>query len=63
MPAGRAPALPRVVPLARRGRLPLIAVALPLAGQPDFGLGAVILLRDPDVLDPPPTLCCARSSA
>jgi len=43
--------------------LPLIAVALPLAGQPDFGLGAVILLRDPDVLDPPPTLCCARSSA
>lgn len=52
--AGKAPAVPRVVPLRRRGRLPLIAVALPITGDPRFELGAVVLLRDPEVLDLPP---------
>jgi len=52
--AGHAPAVPRVVPLARGGRLPLIAVGLPIAGHADFELGAVVLLRDPEVRDLPP---------
>ena len=44
-------AVPRVVPLPRLGRLPLVAIGLPISRtrrHADFALGAVILLRDPD---------------
>lgn len=51
--ASDAPAVPRVAPLPRPGRLPLIAIALPIAGKPDFELGAVVLLRDPDIIELP----------
>lgn len=51
------PAQPRVVPLARPGRLPLIAVGLPIARHrrhADFELGVALLLRDPEVAQLPP---------
>ena len=52
-----APAVPRVVPLPRPGRLPLMAIGLPIArGRrfADIELGAAILFRDPEVLELPP---------
>ena len=52
-----APAVPRVVPLPRPGRLPLMAIGLPIArGRrfADFELGAAIMFRDPEVLELPP---------
>jgi quercetin dioxygenase-like cupin family protein/DNA-binding CsgD family transcriptional regulator len=53
-----APGLPRVIPLPRAGRLPLMAIGLPIdhprPDRADFGLGAAILLRDPEVLELPP---------
>ena len=51
------PAVPRVVPLPRPGRLPLMAIGLPITrGRhfADFELGAAILFRDPEVLELPP---------
>jgi DNA-binding CsgD family transcriptional regulator/quercetin dioxygenase-like cupin family protein len=51
------PARPRVMPLPRPGRLPLIAVALPITGgrcHADFELGAAVLLRDPEAIALPP---------
>jgi quercetin dioxygenase-like cupin family protein/DNA-binding CsgD family transcriptional regulator len=57
--ARAAPGVPRVIPLPRPGRLPLIAIGLPIdhhqREHADFGLGAAILLRDPEVLELPPT--------
>lgn len=50
-------AVPRVVPLPRTGRLPLIAIGLPITRSrrhADFELGAVILLRDPEHVHVPP---------
>lgn len=50
-------AVPRVVPLPRAGRLPLIAIGLPITHSrrhADFELGAVILLRDPEHVQVPP---------
>lgn len=44
-------AVPRVVPLHRPGRLPLVAIGLPISRtrrHAGFEVGAVILLRDPD---------------
>jgi len=51
------PSMPRVVPLPRHGRLPLVAVGLPITrsrSHSDFELGAAILLRDPEVVQLPP---------
>ncbi|MDM0107265.1 hypothetical protein QTH97_20135 [Variovorax sp. J22R24] len=48
------PAMPRVIPLPRPGRLPLIAVGLPITGGAAHALGAAVLLRDPEVVDLPP---------
>lgn len=47
----------RVVPLPRIGRLPLVAIGLPISRtrrHAGFELGAVILLRDPDQVHLPP---------
>ena len=55
--AARVSATPRVVPLPRHGRLPLVAVGLPITrsrSHGDFELGAAILLRDPEVVQLPP---------
>ena len=51
------PAVPRVVPLPRHGRLPLMAIGLPITREhrfADFELGAAILFRDPEVPELPP---------